>query len=70
MITNLKIKAKQVKTVPNEQLLKNLEAGKTITGLNIGERYEFKLEMTTDIETAKKVVEYVQELGKSGSQGK
>lgn len=66
MITNLKIKASPVKGMPMDQVMKKLEAGKQITGLNQGDRTLFKLEMETDMETAKKVVEYVQELGKAG----
>ena len=65
MITNLKVKASPVKGMPMDQVLKKLESGKQITGVNQGDRTLFKLEMETDVETCKKVVEYVMELGKA-----
>lgn len=49
-----------------EQLYKKLETGKTITGIDTADRHLFKLEMETDLDTVKKVVEYIQELGKAG----
>lgn len=69
MITNLKIKATPVKGMPMDAVLQKLEKGKTITGLNSGDRHLFKLEMETDLDTCKKLVEYVQQLGKATSQG-
>ena len=67
MITNLKIKASPVKAMPMEEVLKKMEAGKEIRGLGQSDRTQFKLEMETDLETCKKVVQYIQELGKMGS---
>jgi hypothetical protein len=64
MIINLKIKASPVKGMPMDHLFKKLEAGKTITGVDTTDRHLLKLEMETDIETIKKIVEFVQELGK------
>ncbi len=66
MITNLKIKAAPVKGMSMEQLYKKLETGKTITGIDTADRHLLKLEMETDIETIKRIVEFVQELGKAG----
>jgi len=66
MITNLKIKAAPVKGMPLDQLMKKLEAGKMITGITSVDRHFFKLEMETDIDTIKKLVEFVHELGKAG----
>ncbi len=70
MITNLKIKASPVKGMPLDQVFKKLESGKPITNLNAGDRHLLKVEMETDLETCKKVVEYIQELGKAAAQGK
>jgi hypothetical protein len=66
MVTNLKIKATPVKGMPMDQLMKKLESGKMITGIASTDRHLLKLEMETDIETVKKLVEFVQELGKAG----
>ena len=66
MITNLKIKATPVKGMPMDQLMKKLESGKMITGIASTDRHLLKLEMETDIETIKQLVEFVQELGKAG----
>jgi hypothetical protein len=66
MIANLKIKASPIKGMAMDQLFKKLEAGKMITGVDTTDRHLFKLEMETDIETIKKLVEFVQELGKLG----
>lgn len=67
MITNLKIKATPIKGMPMDMVFKKLEAGKVITGLGGNDRHQLKVEMETDIETIKKVVEYIQTLGKQGS---
>jgi len=66
MITNLKTKTAPIKGMSMEQLYKKLETGKTITGIDTADRHLFKLEMETDLDTVKKVVEYIQELGKAG----
>jgi len=66
MITNLKIKATPVKGMPMDQLMKKLESGKMITGIASTDRHLLKLEMETDIETIKELVEFVQQLGKAG----
>jgi len=63
MINNLKIKAIPVKGIPMEQIFKKIEAGKTITGFAQGDRHVLKIEMETDIDTIKKVVGYIQDLG-------
>ena len=52
--------------MPLDQLMKKLEAGKMITGITSVDRHFFKLEMETDIDTIKKLVEFVHELGKAG----
>ena len=66
MITNLKIKVSKVTGIPMDQVFKKLEAGKTITNFDQGNQSQLKLELNTDIETIKKVVQYIQELGKAG----
>jgi hypothetical protein len=66
MISNLKIKASAIKALPLDQVFKKLEAGKTITGLNSGDRHQLRIEMETDIDTIKKVISYIQEIGKLG----
>jgi len=66
MITNLQIKASPIKGMPMDQLMKKLESGKMITGIASTDRHLLKLEMETDIETIKQLVEFVQELGKAG----
>ncbi len=67
MITNLKIKVSKVPGIPMDQVFKKLESGKTITGFDQLGQHQMKLEMNTDIETCKKVVQYIQELGKAGA---
>jgi hypothetical protein len=64
MITHLKIRAAPIKGISMEQLYKKLETGKTVTGIDTADRHLFKLEMETDLDTIKKVIEYIQELGR------
>lgn len=66
MISNLRIKATPVKATQMDQVFKKLESGKTITALNQSDRHALRIEMETDLETIKKVVQYIQELGKTG----
>lgn len=62
MITNLKIKAKPIKAQPLQQHLENIEKGKMVTGLLLGNRHQLTLTMETDMETIKKVASFISEL--------
>ena len=61
------MKATPVKLLTTEQVLKKVESGKTVTDVFAEQnRHTFRIEMETDMETIKKVVGYIQEIGKNG----